>query len=132
MAHPAGHGGDGDHDEAQLDALHEALLGANAAGVERKSGGGPAGAAAGGREVIVRGRQGVATAKGLVFLKGGSGGDDALEAMDFLLDFGGAAPGAAGAFGFGQIETGEEHFLGAGASGADAFVGHESGGVRGR
>jgi hypothetical protein len=45
LLHPACDAGDGDEDDEELGALHEALLGAEAAGVEREWGWGMAAAA---------------------------------------------------------------------------------------
>jgi hypothetical protein len=38
LLHPTGDAGDGDEDDEELGALHKALLGAEAAGVEREGG----------------------------------------------------------------------------------------------
>jgi hypothetical protein len=51
--------------------------------------------------------------------------------MDFLADFGGAASGLALSFGRREIEAGEDVLSFLRAAGADAFVGHDSGGVEG-
>lgn len=110
--------------------MHEALLGAEAAGVEGKRGGAWAGTAVAGASVF-EGREGVASGEGALALQGGCSGDDALEAMDFLADFGSAASGLALSLGRREVEAGEDVLSFLRAAGADAFVGHDSGGVEG-
>jgi hypothetical protein len=130
LLHPACDAGDGDDEDEKLGTLEEALLRAKAAGVEREGCRGLAWAASR-RAVVIDWRQGVTPGQGTLSVQTGRGGDDTLQAMDFIVDFGGAPGVLTLSFGSWKIQAGEDVIGNRGATGADAFVGHDSGEVEG-